>query len=127
MKRIFSFFIEQRQLTLFIAIVVTLTIFIGCSLPGSNLPKLTIFEHFDKIIHFLFFFSFFIIWKLYYYKTNFNKYIILLISIFYGIGIEIYQYYWVIGRSFDLYDIITDMFGAIAGKYFIEMYNLKTK
>lgn len=125
MKRIFSFLIVKRPITLVLALLITFTIFIACSLPGNEIPKMNLLAHFDKLIHFLFFLFFFIIWKLYYYKYILYEYIILIISFVYGVGLEFYQQYLVIGRSFDSLDIAADAIGALSGMLFLKIYKMK--
>lgn len=96
------------------ALAWTILIVIGCSLPGSAVPKVPIFPHFDKLVHFIFFFVFTMFWSTYFsYKRKSTMYIIILACIL-GWQIELYQKYFVIGRSFDLYDILADALGAMA-------------
>jgi VanZ family protein len=92
------------------AIVWTLIIFIGCSLPGKDLPKLSLFQHTDKLVHFIFFAIFTYLWI---WVKPYKKPIILAFAIAYGILLECYQLLFVKGRSFDFWDIVADSIGAI--------------
>jgi VanZ family protein len=92
----------------------TLGIFYGCSLPGKNLPKLHLFDHIDKVVHFIFFFVFALLWHNVFIQKNKSIWWSICIGILYGIAIEIYQKYCVLGRSFDVWDIVADAIGALA-------------
>ncbi len=98
----------QKQLTVFLAIVWTILIFVGCTLPGRHFSSVKLFNHADKVIHFVFFFIFFLLW----YRYRPAKWLILVLAILYGFGLEFYQANWVKGRSFDVWDGVADTFGA---------------
>ena len=115
MKSLILFFENQKKLTTGLAIAWTIVIFIGCSLPGKELPKMGLFDHFDKIIHFTFFGLFFMLWYLTTSKSNIYALIIIIISLIYGFGIEFYQLHYVAGRSFDVWDGVADGLGALSG------------
>ena len=115
MKRFFTYLSQRPSWTFFLALTWTIIIFIGCSLPGKEIPKLDLFEHIDKVIHFSFFIVFFILWAIRYgvnFKTNL---IIFLCAMAYGFGLEFYQLHFVAGRSFDVWDGVADTAGALAG------------
>jgi len=115
MKRLFTFLSERPSWTFFLAITWTIVIFIGCSLPGKEIPKLGLFAHVDKVIHFSFFIVFFLLWSIRV-KGNFRTNLcIFLIAIAYGFGLEFYQLHFVAGRSFDVWDGIADTAGALVG------------
>jgi VanZ family protein len=122
MKKLFSFIQQYPKTTLVLAILWTILIFIGCSLPGRDLPKLGLFDHFDKVVHFIFFFIFFVLWRL---VPSSNSMIILILAILYGFGLEFYQIHFVAGRSFDVWDGVADTFGALAGHYFTNLKSIK--
>jgi len=84
-------------------------------MPGKELPKVNLFDQFDKVVHAVFFLFFFILWNLSFIYSKRNTLIILLLSIIYGFGIEFYQLYCVAGRSFDVLDGVADTFGAACG------------
>jgi len=115
MKRFFTFLSQRPSWTFFLALTWTIIIFIGCSLPGKEIPKLGLFAHFDKVVHFSFFMVFFILWSIRF-KGNFRtNLIILFIAIAYGFLLEFYQLYFVAGRSFDVWDGVADSAGALVG------------
>jgi VanZ family protein len=98
-----------------LALIWTLIIFIGCSLPGKEIPKIGLFAHFDKLVHFVFFFMFFLLWKISRSSSSNSSIIILCLAIVYGFSLEFYQMYFVAGRSFDSWDGIADTIGAVSG------------
>lgn len=115
MKNIQEYLIKNKGLTLSLALAWTILIFMGCSLPGRDIPKVNMFEHFDKVVHFTFFMVFFILWFLYFGITKRNAFIIILTAFMYGFAIEFYQRYCVVGRSFDVWDGVADGIGAVLG------------
>ena len=104
-----------------LAIVWAILIFIGCSLPGKALPPIAVFDHFDKVLHFIFFFVFAFLWvasieaplKIQHF------YFIVLVSFAYGFAIEFYQINFVEGRSWDVWDGIADGIGGCTGVLFM--------
>jgi VanZ family protein len=98
----------------------TLLIIVLLSVPGSAIPKVSIgLKHVDKLVHFILFGIFPVLWSYYFIqrrgKTNSNQLIILfcVISILFGISLEYVQHYFVVNRDFDVVDIIADSLGAI--------------
>jgi VanZ family protein len=88
-------------------------------LPGSALPKennLFSLLHIDKLVHISLFAIFIFLIKSSF-NTPFKYYnlIILFITGLYGYTVEIIQREWIPGRSFDLYDLLADIIGAITG------------
>ena len=113
MKKLVDYFSHRPHFSLITAIVWTVLIFIGCSLPSKDIPKLGLFDHFDKLVHFAFFFIFFITWRLYFYKKKSINILLLIISLLFGFSLEFYQLHFVAGRSFDVWDAVADTFGAL--------------
>ncbi|NLR79266.1 VanZ family protein [Chitinophaga eiseniae] len=104
------------------ATVWIILILIVCTLPGKDIPTNSFFEkvHFDKIVHFGLFGGVVLFLSLGIYQQK--KYIspatliiLVIIAATYGLAIEFIQKYWAIGRSFDIYDVVADTLGAIAG------------
>lgn len=114
MKGWFQTFLSYKKLNLVLAIAWTILIFIGCSMPGKELPKLNLFDQFDKVVHFTFFLVFFVFWNAWKNRPS----LFILLSILYGFGIEFYQLHCVAGRSFDVWDGVADSVGALTG-YFV--------
>jgi VanZ family protein len=113
MKKIFNYILYHQKLAWFLAIFWTLAIFFGCSRPGKDLPKLNLFDNFDKVIHFVFFLGFAYFWHAIFASKNKSIWWAIGISVLYGFAIEVYQKYCVLGRSFDVWDIVADSVGAI--------------
>ena len=120
MRRLFSFFVLQRKLTLFLALFWTIGIFIGCSTPGKDLPELHLFDHFDKLVHFTFFAVFFILWYMYFHDLKNIAWIVFFATVVYGFLIEFYQLHFVAGRAFDVWDGIADSIGGILGWFTVK-------
>jgi hypothetical protein len=96
--------LQNKSLLLFCAIFWTIGIFIGCAMPGSDLPKVPLFPNFDKLVHFIFFFVFMALWYLVLQKNYIaqNIFLFILLNAFlYGYALEFYQKFCVEGRSFD--------------------------
>jgi VanZ family protein len=123
MKKFLQFFEDRQKLTFMLAILWTIVIFIGCSMPGRDLPKVNLFDNFDKVVHFTFFAVFFGLWFLITNKSMKYALVILVISIFYGFGIEFYQLHCVEGRGFDVWDGVADGMGALCGWWVIRGIN----
>lgn len=108
---------RQRMLWLLLAMGWTILIFIGCSLPGKDLPRVDVFGHVDKVVHVVFFFVFGWLWG----KVAQKPLLILLIAVLYGFGLEFYQLSFVAGRSFDVWDGMADSLGAVIA--FLKFYS----
>lgn len=70
----------------------------------------------DTLAHFVFYFVLVYLhlqWKKS--STNISKLIILSISIIYGFSIEIIQGTLILGRFFDVFDVLTNTIGSILG------------
>lgn len=93
-----------------------------CTLPGSAIPKASIFDmlHMDKVVHFVLFGSTVVLLAYGYYRQKgvVSKRALLLLVLaatLYGLAIEFIQKYLVANRSFDLYDLLADGVGAATG------------
>jgi len=92
-------------------IIWTIIIFILCTLPSENLPK----GPNDKMSHFIVFAGFTFLWSF----QSSKYWLIILIGVFYGIGIEFWQANLPksFHRSFDWYDALADGIGGIIGLF----------
>lgn len=97
-----------------LAILWTLIIFILCTLPSEEAAKIGTLN--DKVNHAIAFAGFVFFWL---FHTSMIR-LIILIGIFYGILIEVWQYFLPesYNRGFELMDTIADAIGCLLG-YFI--------
>jgi VanZ family protein len=109
-----------KKLYLFAALSWTSFIFFLCLVKSSQIPVINI-VNFDKLVHASFHFVFTILWFLYF-KQQFKKrhnneslVFVFLLSVGYGIGIEIAQLLFTATRSADPLDVVANIVGAIAG------------
>ena len=94
-----------------VAWLCTVVIFIACNWPAKNIPE-NPFPYFDKIVHTIFFFVWTILWLLLYPE---KPILIILIGVFFGLGIEVSQQLLGLGRTFDLWDAAVDAVGILLG------------
>ncbi|CAL1521412.1 VanZ family protein [Chitinophaga sp. MM2321] len=104
------------------ATVWIIMILVLCTLPSKDLPSNSFFDeiHFDKIVHFGMFggIVLFLSLGVYWQKKHIaavTLFLFVLVAASYGLAIEFIQKYWAVGRSFDMYDVLADTLGAIAG------------
>ncbi len=107
----------------FLAIAWTILIFVGCSLPGRDIPAVSVFDHFDKVVHFTFFFTFAVLWLIVFPLSDVSNrrrsfFIIVALSFIYGFALEWYQINFVSGRAWDVWDGVADGVGGIVGALF---------
>ena len=122
-----SYLLSIRQSVRILLVV----IYVGCVaalslLPMQDLPHVPMFRGEDKVVHFIMYFGFSILfcWTL---KTelNFSKlFFVLLVTICWGILMEYLQLDMHIGRSFSWYDELANSVGSGFG---ILMYTLITR
>ncbi len=104
------------------------------ALPGNDLPHSAFFNipFFDKYVHFTMFFMLtalfcypFFSWQAA--KSEVKRWFvkIAVYVVLYGIAMEFVQKYWVVGRSFDLADILFDALGSFAGLIAVNYYYKK--
>ena len=88
-------------------------------LPGSALPA----EHgwmvlirIDKLVHMFLFAILFLEWRFAFNsRLKFYTFWLLFAVVTYGLAVELIQKYWIPSRTFDLYDLLADTIGALAG------------
>ena len=120
-----SFYVYLFLSILWFILIIYLMLFYAPS-SFNYLPK---FSYFDKIIHFLLFFiqSFFILKSIVSYQSNLinrYKFLILTVLILFAIIIE-YQHYFISFRTFDVYDMTTNVFGIIVGVFYVILLDNK--
>ncbi|MFM2387036.1 MAG: hypothetical protein RL660_1793 [Bacteroidota bacterium] len=101
----------SRKIWMLLAFAWGILVFIGCSLPGRDLPKVDLLDNVDKIVHFVFFFCLVLCANFAGYCKTFIG--ALLLCLLYGFGLEWYQLYFVAGRSFDVWDGVADTLGGM--------------
>ncbi|MEM1095245.1 MAG: VanZ family protein [Bacteroidota bacterium] len=100
----------------------TLGILAACSIPGTSLPSVSLWE-FDKAVHFVLFFGFGALglWA-YPKRTGW----VLLAGLAYAVGTEFYQGLLPWPRTPDLYDAVANSIGLLAGVAVMHRMNRKT-
>jgi len=118
--------LKNYKLFFFLAVAWTILIFIGCSLPGKDLPPISVFDHFDKVVHFTFFVLFALFWILALGLRKTVAFCLLIAVCFaYGFFIEWYQINYVPGRAWDVWDGMADGVGGIFGVLFFKKFLVK--
>lgn len=122
-----SYLLSIRQSVRILLVV----IYVGCVaalslLPMQDLPQVPMFRGEDKVVHFIMYFGFSILfcWTL---KTelNFSKlFFVILVTVSWGILMEYLQLDMHIGRSFSWYDELANSIGSGFG---ILVYTLITR
>lgn len=90
----------------------------GNLLDGSGMLRV---PHLDKIAHVVLFGGLTLLWCLFlHYRSGFNRNVFLLVLVavsIYGVAVEFFQFYFIPNRSFDVYDIVADVCGALCGYF----------
>jgi VanZ family protein len=109
-----------KQLLFCIALAWTCTIAFFCLIQASAIPSVDIpIQNLDKIVHIFFHFVFTSLWVLFFLKqfkeTNYLKLLIfsVLLSVLYGIIIEILQGVVTTTRNADIFDVLANIAGAL--------------
>ena len=104
-----------------VAIAWTLMVIILLAIPGKMIPEEQAFTipQFDKFVHIVLFGFFVWLWSNHYASLNLNKrkllrifFLIFILGVILGIGMEYVQKYFIPNRDFDEADIIADIIGA---------------
>ncbi len=115
---------RSSEFKVFIAFAYTALVTVTSLISISNVPTIKL-PYKDKVIHFLFYLLMVIIWFWSIKKKNYkNLTIIVVISIIYGIIIEVLQKELTQYRTFDKYDILANTMGTIVA-YLFCMWFLK--
>ena len=102
---------------LFLAITWTVFVVVASLVSFNQVPKVKVIGS-DKLVHFLFYLIFVVLWSLAKKQTCFKiKYslLIVVIAIVFGIIIEILQGVLTKTRQADFYDVVANSLGAIVG------------
>lgn len=113
--------------------IIIVILYVGCIaalslLPSQDFPQLPLFRGVDKVVHFMMYsiFSLLFSWAM---NTELNYFRLLLIipvTIGWGILMEIMQLNMHLGRSFDLYDILANSMGVGSGVLIYVLFSRKT-
>ena len=107
-----------KKLSLGAAFSLTGAILYLCLIRISNLPEVKI-AYFDKYVHTFFYFVFTLLWfyafRFYFRKQSRSKLlgIVFLMSLTFGIAIELFQTYFTTYRSGDVTDVFANTFGTL--------------
>lgn len=113
---VIKYFIQHKIWAVLIAIIWTALIFIACFLPGNEIPNVQI-PMIDKWVHFVIFAGFSFLWYLTVPKaTVFKSILLIILSFLIGFIVELIQgSSWVVGRAYEVNDVIADGIGGILG------------
>lgn len=112
---------------LLLAIAWTVFITVASLVSFNSVPKVKVIGS-DKVVHFLFYLVFVLLWSLTKKQSEFKAtqgLKIVFIAIVYGIVIEILQGVLTQTRQADFYDALANSLGAIVG--FVSLYCVKNK
>jgi len=86
-------------------------------LPPQDLPKIPLFRGADKVIHFMMYFVFSILfcWALRTERHYSRLFFIVVLTIGWGVLMEFIQFSMHLGRSFSWYDISANSLGVLVG------------
>jgi len=99
----------------FLALLWTLLIIVGLSLPGSRLPDSSMLEY-DKLVHGVLFFVLTVLWLAAASRGRLDAGLAILVVILaFSVLSELYQGWLPFGRHADFLDSAADAFGALAG------------
>lgn len=108
-----------KQIFFYSALFWTGIILYFCLIKASDIPQLVIeIPYLDKLVHAFLHFVFTLLWFFYFKKKigSLKNYKLLLISLvlsfFFGIGIELMQKFFTVTRSADVFDVMANLFGA---------------
>ncbi len=115
-------------------IVWVVIVFIIIAIPGSNIPRTSLFEipHFDKLIHFVMFAVLSILLGFGFFRQQENSIyfrkrytFVLVFCVIYGGATEIIQHFFVAGRSGELWDFAANTSGSFVGILLFSMLSGK--
>lgn len=93
-----------------LAVVWTVAVFIGCALPGDQLPDHGLFSE-DKLLHIVAFAGIAFLWL----RAGRRVGRILWAGLAFGVFIEVFQRVTPFGRFFDPFDVMADGLGLLVG------------
>ena len=125
----FEIFLKYRFSIIWAIIILVLS-----GMHGNTVDKISFIKipHFDKIVHFG---MYFLLCSIIIYETGFLKikytftalFTILIISVTYGVLMELMQEYVFIKRSNDIFDVIANSTGAVFSIFAFILYKKRNK
>lgn len=126
-----SFLYKTHQwVRILISIIYLFIIALLSLLPPNDLPKIQLFEGADKIIHTLMYvgLTWLVCWLIFAEKRPLLYYLAILLSIGWGVLMEMCQLNFHLGRSFELNDIFGNCIGTIFGVFlYISMKKMNSR
>lgn len=113
-----SFLLAVRQLVrVFLFVFYAGFVIVLSLLPPQDLPHVPMFEGADKVVHFLMYFIFSILfsWAIRVEIKYSRLFFVIPITITWGIFMEIMQFSMHLGRSFSWYDMLANSMGVFVG------------
>jgi VanZ family protein len=113
-----------KQIYFWSALFWTGLIIFVCLIKSSDIPQIDM-PYLDKVLHACMHFVFTLLWFFYFKKrignfTNFKLLLVsLVLSVLFGIVIELMQKFFTVTRNADLFDVIANLFGASLAVVFI--------
>ena len=123
------FQIHQR-IRLIISIIYFVIIALLSLLPPKDLPRIPLFEGADKIIHAMMYagLTWLVCWMIYAEKKQLWYFLTVVLSIGWGVVMELCQLNMHLGRSFELNDILGNCIGTFVGLLvYIGMKNINSR
>ena len=101
----------------FVSMIYLCIIVLISLLPATDLPKIPLFTGADKIIHTLMYsgLTWLVCWMIYAEKKHLWYYLTVLLTISWGVIMELCQLNMHLGRSFDYFDILGNSIGTLLG------------
>lgn len=114
--------LSEHNLYKVLAVFWTIIIFYFCLEEAPKVPKIT-FQYKDKVVHFIFYFTFVLLWtKSLKYKPLKHVLMVLFLGIIMGITIELLQENFTLNRTFDWFDILANTIGAVASFTYVKKF-----
>lgn len=113
-----SFLLSVRPFFRYALLVVYLLCIIALSLlPPQDLPKIQLFNGADKLVHFMMYLIFSVLgcWALKAEENRYGIWLIVPLTVGWGIMMEFIQLEMGVGRSFSWYDIMANTTGVAVG------------
>jgi VanZ family protein len=92
-------------------------------MPAEDIPQIDLFEGADKLVHFCMYlgFTWLVCWSLRSESKSVINYFVIILTVGWGILMEVLQLLMQFGRSFEWMDVLANSVGAITG---VLIYNL---